>query len=77
MLVLSMALQVWNPINAPKFETLSYLPNLRPDAIAKQIDYMIRNGWIPCLEFDEVTIDWLFCLRFDSGFALIPWNRFI
>lgn len=47
-------LQTWNPINNKKFETLSYLPPLSDDSIAKEIDYMLSKGWIPCLEFDEV-----------------------
>ena len=35
------------------FETLSFLPPLDEEAIAKQIDYIIRNNWTPCLEFSE------------------------
>ncbi|KAB1204251.1 Ribulose bisphosphate carboxylase small chain, chloroplastic [Morella rubra] len=41
-------------INNKKFEALSYLPPLSDDSIAKEIDYMIKKGWIPCLEFDEL-----------------------
>ncbi|CAI9787458.1 unnamed protein product [Fraxinus pennsylvanica] len=47
-------MKTWNPINNKKFETLSYLPPLSDESIAKEIDYMIKKGWIPCLEFDEV-----------------------
>ncbi|GAB4853563.1 hypothetical protein Ancab_017754 [Ancistrocladus abbreviatus] len=47
-------MKTWNPMNNKKFETLSYLPPLSDDSIAKQIDYMLSKGWIPCLEFDEV-----------------------
>ncbi|KAF7838033.1 ribulose bisphosphate carboxylase small chain [Senna tora] len=47
-------MKTWNPINNKKFETLSYLPPLSDDSIAKQVDYMLKKGWIPCLEFDEV-----------------------
>ncbi|MBA0634734.1 hypothetical protein Godav_029578 [Gossypium davidsonii] len=47
-------MKTWNPINNKKFETLSYLPPLSDDSIAKEIDYMMKKGWIPCLEFDEV-----------------------
>ncbi|KAL5977755.1 hypothetical protein ACLOJK_036763 [Asimina triloba] len=47
-------MKTWNPMNNGKFETLSYLPPLSDDSIAKEIDYIIANGWIPCLEFDEV-----------------------
>eukprot|EP00270_Netrium_digitus_P018956 TRINITY_DN731_c0_g2_i6.p1 TRINITY_DN731_c0_g2~~TRINITY_DN731_c0_g2_i6.p1 ORF type:complete len:174 (+),score=20.87 TRINITY_DN731_c0_g2_i6:165-686(+) len=45
-------MKVWNPIGNPRFETLSYLPPLSDTAIAKEIEYMISKGWIPCLEFD-------------------------
>ncbi|KAF8400297.1 hypothetical protein HHK36_013594 [Tetracentron sinense] len=45
--------QVWNPINNKKFETLSYVLPLSDDSIAKEIDYMLSKGWIPCLEFNE------------------------
>ncbi|XP_024361452.1 ribulose bisphosphate carboxylase small subunit, chloroplastic [Physcomitrium patens] len=45
-------MQVWNPIGMTKFETFSYLPPLSDDAIAKQVDYMIQQKLIPCLEFD-------------------------
>jgi ribulose-bisphosphate carboxylase small chain len=51
--------QTWNPINNRKFETLSYLPPLSDDSIAKEIDYMIKKGWTPCLEFDEVSLTYL------------------
>lgn len=44
----------WNPINNKKFEALSYLTPLSDDSIAKEIDYMMKKGWIPCLEFDDV-----------------------
>eukprot|EP00850_Spirogloea_muscicola_P002131 SM000008S22220 [mRNA] locus=s8:554257:555242:+ [translate_table: standard] len=48
------AFLVWPPYNNPKFETLSYLPPLSDEAIAKEIDYLLLKGWIPCIEFDEV-----------------------
>ncbi|KAJ0489038.1 putative ribulose-bisphosphate carboxylase [Helianthus annuus] len=47
-------MKVWNPINNKKFETPSYLPPLTDESIAKEIDYMIKKGWVPCLEFDLV-----------------------
>ncbi|GAQ77675.1 ribulose-bisphosphate carboxylase small chain [Klebsormidium nitens] len=47
-------MKVWTPLNNKKFETLSYLPPLSADAIAKEITYMISKGWTPCIEFDEV-----------------------
>jgi ribulose-bisphosphate carboxylase small chain len=35
------------------FETFSYLPPLDDDALMRQIDYMIRNAWVPCIEFED------------------------
>merc|ERR1712178_483230 len=43
----------YSPINGKKYETLSYLPQLTNDDIRKQIEYMIRNNWTPCLEFSD------------------------
>ncbi|KAL1815388.1 hypothetical protein ACET3Z_017962 [Daucus carota] len=45
-------MKVWPPINRKKFETLSYLPPLSPESLAKEIDYLLRMGWVPCLEFE-------------------------
>ncbi|KAL8123704.1 hypothetical protein AgCh_011626 [Apium graveolens] len=47
-------MKTWNPIDNKKFETLSHLPPLTDDSIAREIDYMMKKGWIPCLEFDAV-----------------------
>ncbi|XP_074359705.1 ribulose bisphosphate carboxylase small subunit, chloroplastic-like [Apium graveolens] len=47
-------MKTWNPIDNKKFETLSYLPPLTDDSIAREIDYMMKKGWIPCLEFDAL-----------------------
>jgi len=44
---------VWQPVNNKFFETLSFLPPLTDDQIARQVDYVINNGWVPCLEFAE------------------------
>ncbi|KAG4914884.1 hypothetical protein JHK87_052441 [Glycine soja] len=44
-------MHVWQPIGK-KFETLSYLPNLDDAQLAKEVEYLLRNGWIPCLEFE-------------------------
>ncbi|XP_043722486.1 ribulose bisphosphate carboxylase small subunit, chloroplastic 3-like [Telopea speciosissima] len=46
-------MKTWNPIDNKKFETLSYLPPLSDESIAKEIDYMLSKEWIPCLEFDD------------------------
>ncbi|KAJ6838560.1 ribulose bisphosphate carboxylase small chain, chloroplastic-like [Iris pallida] len=44
-------MKVWPIEGVKKFETLSYLPPLTVDQLVKQIDYLIRSGWVPCLEF--------------------------
>ncbi|XP_057748791.1 ribulose bisphosphate carboxylase small subunit, chloroplastic-like [Arachis stenosperma] len=55
-------MKTWNPINNRKFETLSYLPPLSDESIGKEIDYMLKKGWTPCLEFDEVG-----CIRRENS----------
>jgi ribulose-bisphosphate carboxylase small chain len=44
---------VWQPTNNKFFETLSFLPPLTQEQIGKQVDYITRNGWVPCLEFAD------------------------
>jgi len=44
-------MMVWQPVDNKFFETFSFLPPLSQDEIAKQVDYVTRNGWTPCLEF--------------------------
>ncbi|MCU6128199.1 ribulose-1,5-bisphosphate carboxylase small subunit [Clostridioides difficile] len=46
-------MQVWPPEGLKKFETLSYLPPLSTEALSKEVDYLIRNGWVPCIEFSK------------------------
>ena len=36
-----------------RYETLSYLPPLTDQQIAKQIQYMLDQGYIPGVEFEE------------------------
>lgn len=36
-----------------RFETFSYLPPMEPDAIRKQIDYIVSKGWNPAVEHTE------------------------
>jgi len=48
-------MMVWEPINNKQFETFSYLPPLTSNQIASQVNYIIRNGWTPCLEFADAT----------------------
>ncbi|CAK7344363.1 unnamed protein product [Dovyalis caffra] len=45
-------IQVWPPRGLKKFETLSYLPPLSTEELAKEIEYLLRNKWVPCLEFE-------------------------
>ena len=44
---------VWPPLGKKKFETLSYLPDMTEAQLAKEVDYLLRKGWVPCLEFDH------------------------
>ncbi|MQL41299.1 hypothetical protein EI012_25640 [Escherichia coli] len=43
---------VWPPIGMKKFETLSYLPPLSVESLTKEVEYLLRKGWVPCLEFE-------------------------
>ncbi|KAB2624286.1 ribulose bisphosphate carboxylase small chain [Pyrus ussuriensis x Pyrus communis] len=43
---------VWPPIGLKKFETLSYLPPLSAESLAREVDYLLRNNWVPTLEFE-------------------------
>ena len=45
-------MKVWPPTGLLKYETLSYLPPLSNASLAKEIDYLLRMGWVPCLEFE-------------------------
>ncbi len=36
-----------------RYETLSYLPPLTDQQIAKQIEFMVDQGYIPGIEFEE------------------------
>ncbi|EFN59821.1 hypothetical protein CHLNCDRAFT_59545 [Chlorella variabilis] len=47
------AMQVWTPLNNKMFETFSFLPPLTDGEISRQVDYIVRNGWTPCLEFAD------------------------
>jgi len=46
---------VWPIEGVKKFETLSYLPPLSMEQLIKQIEYLLRNNWVPCLEFCKVS----------------------
>uniref|UniRef100_Q08185 Ribulose bisphosphate carboxylase small subunit, chloroplastic 5 n=1 Tax=Mesembryanthemum crystallinum TaxID=3544 RepID=RBS5_MESCR len=43
---------VWPPLGMKKFETLSYLPPLSEESLLKEVQYLLNNGWVPCLEFE-------------------------
>ncbi|KAI8527668.1 hypothetical protein RHMOL_Rhmol12G0093800 [Rhododendron molle] len=45
-------MKVWPPLGLKKYETLSYLPPLSIESLAKEINYLIIKGWVPCIEFD-------------------------
>ncbi|XP_048422325.1 ribulose bisphosphate carboxylase small subunit, chloroplastic-like [Pyrus x bretschneideri] len=45
---------VQSPVGLKKFETLN-LPPLSPESLAKEVDYLLRNNWVPCLEFELET----------------------
>lgn len=36
-----------------RYETFSYLPPLSDAQIVKQIQYILNNGFAPCIEFNE------------------------
>ena len=38
-----------------RFETFSYLPPLSDAQISRQIQYMIDQGYIPAVEFNETS----------------------
>lgn len=59
--------QVWPTRGLKKFETLSYLPTLTPEQLAREVDYLLRKGWIPCLEFE---LEVLFQLPFSFNLFL-------
>ena len=42
-----------SPLVCRQYETFSYLPPLTTEQIAKQVNYVITNGWTPCLEFAD------------------------
>ena len=35
------------------FETFSFLPPLSDADLTKQVQYLLNNGWTPCLEFED------------------------
>ncbi|CAD6268756.1 unnamed protein product [Miscanthus lutarioriparius] len=49
----TMQRHVWPIEGIKRFETLSYLPPLSTEQLLKQIDYLLRSNWVPCLEFSK------------------------
>ncbi|CAI9754123.1 unnamed protein product [Fraxinus pennsylvanica] len=45
-------MKVWPPLGLKKYETLSYLPPLTREQLIKQVEYLLRSKWVPCLEFE-------------------------
>ena len=66
------------PSIARYFETFSYLPALSNDAIVKQVDYIVNNGWTPCLEFADPEHAYVSnenCIRFAAASSGYQDNR--
>eukprot|EP00355_Strombidium_rassoulzadegani_P000816 CAMPEP_0168615190 /NCGR_PEP_ID=MMETSP0449_2-20121227/4375_1 /TAXON_ID=1082188 /ORGANISM="Strombidium rassoulzadegani, Strain ras09" /LENGTH=195 /DNA_ID=CAMNT_0008655919 /DNA_START=42 /DNA_END=629 /DNA_ORIENTATION=- len=70
---------VWNPIGNTMYETFSFLPPLSEGEIARQVDYIIGNGWAPCLEVSpeetSKTTD-VFASRINCSTACYYDNRY-
>ena len=45
-------MQAYGPAK-PRYETFSYLPPMTPERIAKQVAYLINQGWTPAIEHCE------------------------
>jgi ribulose-bisphosphate carboxylase small chain len=71
--------QVWTPTNNKFFETFSFLPPLSNDEIVKQVNYIVSNGWSPCLEFAEASqayVDSYSSIRFGNVSCGYQDNRY-
>lgn len=72
-------MMVWQPVNNKFFETFSFLPPLTDDQIAKQVDYIVGNGWVPCLEFappSQAYIGDASTVRFGNAASTYQDNRY-
>merc|ERR1712216_953649 len=47
------SMMVWRPHGNKMFETFSFLPPLSDADLSKQVQYLLNNGWTPCLEFED------------------------
>ncbi|KAG8058127.1 hypothetical protein GUJ93_ZPchr0002g24105 [Zizania palustris] len=45
--------KTWDPFTNTRFEAMSYLPPLSEESIAKEVEFIMSQGWVPCLEFDK------------------------
>ena len=71
--------QVWTPFNNKFYETLSYLPPLSDNEIARQVDYLTRNNMTPCIEFASPENSFVSnenCVRFNAASATYQDNRY-
>jgi len=50
------AFNVVNPDDNIRFETLSFLPPLTDEQVIKQVEYVLRNKWVPAIEFDKLGV---------------------
>merc|ERR1712216_635287 len=46
---------VWQPHGNKFFETFSFLPPLSDQEVARQVQYLLNNGWTPCIEFESAS----------------------
>lgn len=51
-ILIAWVVQVWPTEGLKKFETLSYLPPLTREQLLKEVEYLLRQKLIPCLEFE-------------------------
>merc|ERR1711966_573095 len=47
------SMMIWRPHGNKMFETFSFLPPLSDAEISKQVQYLLNNGWAPCIEFED------------------------
>jgi len=72
-------MMTWNPIGNTMYETFSFLPPLTDAEIARQVDYIISNGWTPCLEVSPAetsACDDVFASRITCSTACYYDNRY-
>ncbi len=45
-------MKVWPTEGLKKFETLSYLPPLTTEQLLKEVEFLLREDLVPCIEFE-------------------------